>query len=334
MKSIENKNEIIPKWRDRYRDALNAKGLSLRGFKRLVLMLDSWIEDTILGVPVEEYFSYEFYLRNRQGRNTFATGNRLWNLYDTLNDKDYWEKIDFKTNLWDNYSSLMKRDHVCVGTANYDEFRAFTLRNSRFFVKPADEDCGTGCKVLTCASDSEAKEVYSWLHKEDYVAEELVVQCAEFDEFNSSALNTIRIMSYVNKNGEVQLFPYGLIRFGRKGKVVSNFGRNNDGISSPIDIRSGCAVGQAYDHYGKKYTEHPDSGKRIVGFQIPVWEKVCDVAKRAALIFPKLRMVGWDIAVTKSYEAIIIEGNRRPGMISYQIDLVGKWQILKDMVSK
>lgn len=334
MESAKNEKKVIPKWIDRFRMMLETKQLNVCGLMRLILMIDSWIEDIFLGVPVEEYFDFEFYLRNRSGRNTFGTGHKLWKLYDSLNDKDCWEKTDYKTNLWDNYSTLMKRDHVCVGAASYDEFRAFTLRHNRFFVKPADESCGIGCKILTCDSDSEAKETYAWLHESNYVAEELVKQCAELNEFNSSTLNTIRIMSYVDKKGEPHLFPYGGIRLGRAGKQVDNFRAGNGGIYCPVDIRYGCVVGYAYDYRGKKYIDHPDSGKRITGFQIPVWDKVCDIAKQAALICPKLRIIGWDIAITESYEAILIEGNRRTGPVSYQLDLVGKWQILKDMVSK
>lgn len=49
---------------------------------------------------------------------------------------------------------------------------------------------------------------------------------------------------------------------------------------------------------------------------------------------PKLRMIGWDIAVTESYEAVLMEGNRRPTPVIYQLDLVGKWEALQEMLSE
>jgi molybdopterin-guanine dinucleotide biosynthesis protein len=49
---------------------------------------------------------------------------------------------------------------------------------------------------------------------------------------------------------------------------------------------------------------------------------------------PKLRMIGWDIAVTESYEAVLMEGNRRPTPVIYQSDLVGKWEALQEMLSE
>lgn len=106
------------------------------------------------------------------------------------------------------------------------------------------------------------------------------------------------------------------------------------GISCPVDVQCSCTAGYGHDCRGKKYRKHPDSGKQIIGFQIPAWDKVCALAKQAALICPKLRMIGWDIAVTKSYEAILIEGNCRPSPSLYQLDLVGKWQALIDMVAE
>lgn len=326
--------QTMAKWIDRFRTMADSRLPGLRGPERLALLLDSRFEDTFLGVPVEDFFVFEFYLRNRRGRRAFATGNKLWRLYDSLNDRNCWERIDFKTNLWDNYHSLMKRDHVCTGTANYEEFRAFTVRHPRFFAKPADKDCGIGCKILTCGSDTEAREVYSQLHAENYVAEELVRQCKELEEFNASTLNTLRVISYVDKQGAPHLLSYGVLRLGRSGKVADNFGGGNEGICCPVDILRGCVAGYACDYRGNHYTEHPDSGKRIIGFQIPAWDKVCAVVKQAAQICPKLRMIGWDIAITESYEAILIEGNRRPSPASYQLDLVGKWQAIQDMLSE
>ena len=324
----------MSKWIDRFRRMADSRLPGLRGPHRFALLLDSWFEDAVLGVPVEDYFNFEFHLRNRRGRRTFATGNRLWRLYDSLNDRDCWEKADFKQKMWDTYHSLMKRDHVCVGAVDYEEFRAFTVRHPRFFIKPADKNSGIGCRILTCGSDSEAKDAYFQLHAENYVAEELVRQCAELEEFNASTLNTLRVISYVDKKGTPHLFPYGALRLGRAGKVADNFGGGNDGLCCPVDIQCGCVAGYACDCRGYHYTEHPDSGKRIIGFQIPAWDKVCALAKQAAQICPKLRMVGWDIAITESYEAILIEGNRRPAPASYQLDLVGKWQLLQDMLSE
>jgi hypothetical protein len=45
-------------------------------------------------------------------------------------------------------------------------------------------------------------------------------------------------------------------------------------------------------------------------------------------------MIGWDIAVTESYEAVLMEGNRRPTPVIYQLDLVGKWEALQEMLSE
>ena len=321
-------------WMNRFKAASDTKVPDLHGIKRLSLLIDSWIEDAVLGVPVEEYFAYEFYLRNRRGRRAFAAGYRIWRLYDDLNDMSCLDMLFPKTGMWENYETVLKRDHVCAGTASFEEFLAFTVRHPRFFVKPSDKECGIGCRIMTCDSDSEAKEMYSWLHENDYVAEELVKQCTELAEFNASTPNTIRIISFVDKKGNPQLFPYGIIRLGRAGKVVDNYGGGNGGLGCPIDIQSGCIVAQGFDIARNQYTDHPDSGKRIVGFQIPAWKKVCEAAKQAALICPRLRVIGWDIAVSDSYEAIVIEGNPRPSPISYQMDGVGRWQMIHDMVSE
>jgi hypothetical protein len=45
-----------------------------------------------------------------------------------------------------------------------------------------------------------------------------------------------------------------------------------------------------------------------VGFQVPFWPELIDMAKKAALHVPENRSIGWDIAVTENGPELI-EGN-------------------------
>ncbi len=53
---------------------------------------------------------------------------------------------------------------------------------------------------------------------------------------------------------------------------------------------------------------HPDSGVRFTGKRLPYWDRILEVCSRAAPITPKVRSVGWDVALTPS-GPVIIEGN-------------------------
>lgn len=45
------------------------------------------------------------------------------------------------------------------------------------------------------------------------------------------------------------------------------------------------------------------------GFQVPRWEEAISTAKEAAMVLPKARLVGWDIALSREKGWQIIEGN-------------------------
>lgn len=98
------------------------------------------------------------------------------------------------------------------------------------------------------------------------------------------------------------------LKLGIGGSQVDNMSAG--GISAPIDP----ATGQVYRAAASpligehKYAVHPDTKEHILGFQVPEWDSVMDLARRAARIVPAIRSVGWDIAVT-SRGAILVEGN-------------------------
>ena len=56
----------------------------------------------------------------------------------------------------------------------------------------------------------------------------------------------------------------------------------------------------------------------IVGFKIPKYKEVIELAKKASLVVDEVRYVGWDIAVTDK-GPVIIEGNEYPGHDIYQL---------------
>ena len=61
---------------------------------------------------------------------------------------------------------------------------------------------------------------------------------------------------------------------------------------------------------------HPTTGGRITGREIPMWEEVCDLVRRAHGAFEDWVVIGWDVAVTAS-GPLLVEGNNGP-----DIDLI------------
>jgi hypothetical protein len=89
------------------------------------------------------------------------------------------------------------------------------------------------------------------------------------------------------------------------------------GVAYPIDSETGIVFGAGYNIDGRKFTVHPSTGKLMLGFQIPNWNRLLEVIADLATIEPRGRMIAWDLAETPDgFE--LIEANYRPGLIIMQ----------------
>lgn len=108
------------------------------------------------------------------------------------------------------------------------------------------------------------------------------------------------------------IFSY--LRMGKGNSVIDN--ASAGGVFGVVDINTG-KIYAACDRLGGTFERHPDSGINLVGFEIPRWNEVKELVKKAAQVLAKVRYVGWDVAVTKT-GCVLIEGNDK-GRWSFQI---------------
>jgi len=100
------------------------------------------------------------------------------------------------------------------------------------------------------------------------------------------------------------------------GGDIANYHRGS--LIAPIDLRTGKITSPAQVKSGELYAEHPITGTRIVGFEVPYWREILEMIERAARVVPEIAYVGWDVAVTPS-GPVILEGNHNPGYHTQQM---------------
>jgi glutathione synthase/RimK-type ligase-like ATP-grasp enzyme len=184
----------------------------------------------------------------------------------------------------------------------------FCYSNPRFIIKPVIGSLGKGIRVIDMKDVTDFNALYNELNSGHYVAEEYLTACREISEFNPDSLNTIRVVTY--SNGNVFRVIGSFIRMGVKGSNIDN--AHAGGVFAHVDVTTGTVTTEGVTTIGDRYVNHPTSGKRILGFQIPVWDKIIDTCRAAAGVIPEARIIGWDIAVANDYRVVIIEGNHMP----------------------
>jgi len=170
------------------------------------------------------------------------------------------------------------------------------------------------------------------LKLEKVIIEEVIEQHQEISEFNSTSVNTLRLVTLLCGDGKAKVMTANF-RCGNGEKYADNFHHN--GIASTIDIPTGTVVTTGVGMDLRRYVDHPVTKKTIVGFKIPHWEQVVETVTAAAQVVPSIRYVGWDVAIGKDGRIIIVEGNCAAGQDVTQLpDQVGKWPLYKEELER
>ena len=202
---------------------------------------------------------------------------------------------------------FFKREVFLIeSSADWNNFKQFCKLHQQFIIKAIDKGCGVGIWKECVNTEKQAKELFEKLiDGGKYVVEELVIQEKSLASFNDSSVNTVRYPSFRHGNKIIGAFPF--IRFGRKGSVVDNAGQG--GLFASIDIATGKICTCGYDEKGHQFDVHPDSGVKIMDFQIPQWQELIKEAYNAHLSLPQDHTyVAFDYALTEKGWTLI-EGN-------------------------
>lgn len=311
-----------------------SKDLSL--FKKLLLMFDFIIEYKFYGVQILDYIQYDFYSKKKNERRKYIVHGKLLEIMKICNNPEIRYIFDQKPEFDKNFSDLLQRDWIDTKLSDINEFKKFIKNKEHFFAKQPDGMFGTGVKKIYTKDIENVENTFSSFQTNHILCEGTLTQCKEMAEFNTTSLNTLRVVTIVKTNGEVEIMG-GLLRVGRKGRVADNF--HHMGIASFIEPNTGIVTTLGIDKNKNRHIVHPDSGKQIIGFHIPYWEKVIKTVSEAALRFPEMRYIGWDVAITEDYNIALIEGNPGADPDAEQITTKeGRWlyyeKFLKEMTKK
>lgn len=143
--------------------------------------------------------------------------------------------------------------------------------------------------------------------KSQYLLQNVVQQSKEMSALNSSSLNTVRCLSYLDRTGRAHIVG-ATLRIGVGSSIVDN--ASSGGLFCGIDIHRGVLVGNAMNKKGEIFAIHPTSGLRFEEYEIPNLQGVFRACTKSHEGIGHPMTVGWDVAIT-SDAPVIVEGNTR-----------------------
>lgn len=284
------------------------KNVAINNNKSSFLMfLDVIIWYIFYGSTLTDYLNYEFYKKSIKERKQYAVVRTQSKFYEKINPSKFKKYFTVKPNFLNNFKDYIGRDYY-VPENGLESLDKFLKDNKEFIIKPIDGLGGQDVKKMKSSEIKNSKEFLNKLINERMFLEEVIDQNKQMNLLCPTSVNTIRIMTLAN-NDKSEII-YAALRVGNGIHEVDNFHKGGMGVS--IDLQNGKLKGDAIDKNLNTYKKHPYTNVVFDGFQLPYWEETKKLVLKCALQNQKIKVIGWDVAITDKCP-ILVEGNRRAG---------------------
>jgi len=188
-------------------------------------------------------------------------------------------------------------------------------RDEGFYRRHSGEECSEADLVARLVAQSREKPL---------LVQRRIVNHPEIADLSTGALATARLMTVLDESEHPEVV-WAVFRMGLDpASPVDNY--HAGGLVTGVDLATG-ELGQAsaggspglprVEHY-VQCDEHPRTGARIRGRKLPFWPEAMDLARRAHAAFPRVAIVGWDVALTPD-GPLLVEGNSAPDVDLMQV---------------
>lgn len=268
-----------------------------------------------------EYFQFGFYKPDctEEQKAAWAGTGYMYEFQGFMNPREHRDLLEDKTVFDKTYGKYIHHHAFPIEDLKANkELGEQVLANpsGKIVFKIKDGGCGRGVEVAQ-AKDYDVEKMIAHMEETGAdIVEDFVQQHEVINQLAPTALNTVRIITQLRPNGEVDIVGCRL-RISVHG-VTDNLAGGN--IAAFIDPETGIITDNAiYSDITKPEEEfHPVTGLKIKGTQIPFWKESIALAKEVAALDPRNKSIGWDLAITSSGPDLI-EGNREWCKLLYQL---------------
>lgn len=260
-------------------------------------------------ISILEYFQFRFFEKNTEERSKWAGTGFMYETIQQLNPKVNRKVLSDKTVFLDHYKTFVRHWHINYKELEQDKSllaKIVPSDTNKIIIKNAKGQCGRGIEVINFNTVTPDLLLYIMKKSNNDIVEEFVEQHDDLNRLSPSGLNTLRIITTINTKGEVEIL--GIRLRITVNSHIDNLAAGN--IACEVDEKTGKVIGPGVysDITKEEVYQHPVTGVRLIGFQVPLFQESLALAKNAALFDPLNRSIGWDIAIT-NVGSELIEGN-------------------------
>lgn len=279
------------------------------GQAKIVTLIDMVICALTANVGYLDYHVFGFAKVKGAKRKTFMTMNQNLSLVRQVNNSDDFKIFDNKVLFFEHFGNFTGRGFLNLEGKTAKDLENFCKGKSVVFAKQTQTFGGQGITKESITPETDFEDLFARLtENKQYLIEDAITQHKKMQELYSGSVNTLRMVTLVDNNNTPH-FMYALIRMGQKGAKVDNI--SSGGMYSPVNSEGIITHAAFCDKEGICHEVHPTSGTRLIGFEIPCFREAVELVKKAALVVPGMRYIGWDVAITPE-GPVLVEGNNFP----------------------
>ncbi|MBN1386928.1 MAG: hypothetical protein JW965_00690 [Bacteroidales bacterium] len=272
----------------------------------------------VYNISILEYFQFRFFEKDKDERKKWAGTGYLYEYQLKMNPRVARIYLEDKIEFLKYFRLFIKRGYADIQTLKSDRDCCSELlanKTGKLVLKGSHGQVGAEVEVILCKDYSPESLINYMLSKKYDLAEEYVQQHQAMMALSPSGLNTVRVLTQLNE-GNVD-FLGARLRIS-VNSPVDNMAAGN--LAAFIEMETGIVKGPGvYSDITKEdMIAHPVTGKAISGFNIPFWDEVIALTRKAAIYLPENRSVGWDIAITEEGPELI-EGNHNWCKLLWQL---------------
>jgi len=193
------------------------------------------------------------------------------------------------------------------------EAEAIVAKYEKVVFKPSVENgVGKGVSLIETDKENPFKS-----GKKNYMIQEVLKQHKALSALNESSVNVCRIGTMFI--GDKVHIVTAALRIGAVGAFTDNsILKDGKGMLVVGIDKNGKLREKGYHSCGVS-SETTPGGVRFKGYEIPEFEKMTEIARKAHSMYPRLKFIAWDFTVDADGEIICMEYNARgPGVLYYQ----------------
>ena len=284
--------------------------------KRLTVYADLLKSFLRYGADFNDYCTFSFWNKKDEVKDTFITYRRNNLLRFAMSTPRVYGLFLDKAAFNERFSKWVKRDWISSTQSSFDEIKAFIERHPAVIAKPLSDYGGHGViKIVGVGTGGGISDELNILKErvkagEDFIIEEVIENCEKFKRLAPASLNTVRLVTVIDKAGEMHVIA-SLLRMGNGKAVTDNY--HDGGMACEIDLKAMTLKGVAKGMSCVSYEKHPYSWIKFDGYAVPEVKKCLDILREVVFTEPEARYVGWDFALIADGSVELLEGNIPPG---------------------